>query len=90
LSDACAFALRTFKEHPGLTRDRLAEKIGYKAADRACKRAYDLFIGLYKKTGDERLRGLIDRFYAGLYWRLLDFDQYSSVQKNSHGKTNPV
>ena len=61
LSKSCLFALRTFERYQGYTHGGLAETIGYKAADRACKRAFDLCDGLADRTGDERYRGLVTR-----------------------------
>lgn len=61
LSESCVFALQTFMMHPGYTREELIEKIGYRDAERACKRACDLCDGLADRTGDERCRGLVFR-----------------------------
>ena len=50
---ACKFALEMFQKYPGLTRNELADRIGFKASERVSKRAKDLEgMGLLKRTKD--------------------------------------
>ena len=61
LGKSCLFALQTFRDYPGRSRDELVYSIGFVNAERACKRSSDLAEGLYRRTGDIRYKGLIRR-----------------------------
>lgn len=57
VTQAAQFALSAFKQYPGYTRTELAAIIGYRDAERACKRAKELEqMGLIRREHDKQTK----------------------------------